>query len=366
MKVTLREKEGTKGDISLYLDIYQKGQKRKYEFLDLKLIPNPKTTAQKNQNKETRNTAEAIRAKRQIELQNGTYGLSSQFKENTDFIAYFQEMIEKRKESKGNFGNWKSCLIHLNNYTNSKAITFKDIDTKFVEGFKQFLLTTPNKNEKPLSNNAALSYFNKFRAVLNQAFEEGIIAKNPIKGVKTIKSQETLREYLTATELRTLVQTECKYVILKRAFLFSCLTGIRWSDIQKLTWGEIQDEKETPKIVFMQKKTKGLQYLDIQQQARDMLGERKDSNERVFVGLKYNAWYNMQLQKWVMEAGIKKTITFHCARHTFAVLLLENDVDIFTVSKLLGHSELKTTQIYAKVLDKAKQTSINKLPQIFI
>lgn len=114
-------------------------------------------------------------------------------------------------------------------------------------------------------------------------------------------------------------------------------------------------------IRFRQKKTKGAETLPISEQAFGLLGERQGQDERVFIGLKYSAWHNLKLQQWVMRAGISKTITFHCARHTYATLQLTAGTDIYTVSKLLGHRELKTTQVYAKIIDEKKKEAANKI-----
>ena len=114
-------------------------------------------------------------------------------------------------------------------------------------------------------------------------------------------------------------------------------------------------------IRFRQKKTKGAETQPISDQAFELLGERTIPDERVFVGLKYSAWHNLKLQQWVMKAGISKTITFHCARHTYATLQLTLGTDIYTVSKLLGHKDLKTTQIYAKIIDERKKEAANKI-----
>lgn len=245
--------------------------------------------------------------------------------------------------------------------------TFRDIDKEFVEGFKYYLQhNARTKSDSPLSPNSQSSYFNKFRASLNNAFEEQLIPVNPIRAVKTIKQEETHREYLTIEEVRSLVKTECKYPVMKNAFLFSCLSGIRWSDINKMTWSEVQNHNDGHRVVFRQKKTRGLEYLDISQQAMKLMGERGEQEDRVFKGLKYSGWHNIELQRWIMKSGITKNITFHCGRHTFAVLQLEAGTDIYTVSKLLGHSELKTTQIYAKIMDKKKIEAVNKMPDINI
>lgn len=347
--VRLREKQLQEGNKSLYLDIWYKGR-RKYEFLKL-YITKPNTPIDRVNNKKTYELAENIRAKRQLELQNNSYGFTSEFKMNTNFIEYFKSLIEKRKESKGNYGNWDSTLKHLIKYCDVQ-ITFRDVDVKFVEGFKEYLQhEAKTKSDTPLSKNSQNSYFNKFKAALSQSFEDRIIQDNPAKRVKGIKPDETHREYLTIDELKSLVKTECKYPVMKRAFLFSCLTGMRWSDIHKLKWSEVQKQGDGWRVIFRQQKTRGQEYLDINNQARDYLGEQGKQDERVFIGLKYSGWHNIELQRWIMRAGITKDITFHCGRHTFAVIQLNMGTDIYTVSKLLGHSELKTTEIYAKIID---------------
>lgn len=156
----------------------------------------------------------------------------------------------------------------------------------------------------------------------------------------------------------------CRYGVLKRAFLFSCLTGLRWSDVNNLEWKDVQQINEGWRIHFKQQKTKGQQYLDINQQARDLMGEQGVASERVFVGLRYSSYMNVELQRWVMSAGITKQITFHCARHTFAVLQLTLGTEIYTLSKMLGHQELKTTQVYAKIVDEKIKEGMNKIPNI--
>jgi integrase len=155
---------------------------------------------------------------------------------------------------------------------------------------------------------------------------------------------------------------ECEIEIMKKAFLFSALTGLRWSDINKLIWSEIQNSKEIGNYIrFTQKKTKGTETLPFNEDALKLLGKRGAPKDRVFEGLKYSAWHNLKLQQWAMKAGISKTITFHCARHTYATLQLTLGTDIYTVSKLLGHKDLSTTQIYAKIIDERKTLAASKI-----
>src|SRR5690606_5053279 len=182
---------------------------------------------------------------------------------------------------------------------------------------------------------------------------------------KAFEQAESQREYLTFEELQALVNTDCKYQVLKKAFIFSCLVGLRWSDINNLIWSEVRDEGENLfRVNFRQKKTDGVEYLYISKQARDLLGNRKSPKDRVFIGLKYSAVYNNELVRWCNRAGVFKHITFHSARHTNAVLLLENGADLYTVQKRLGHKEIRTTSIYAKVVDKKMKESAHLIPKL--
>lgn len=372
--VHLREKLLANGNRSLYLDIYRDG-KRKKEYLKLYLVPE-KTRYDKEQNIQTLATARAIKAKRQIEMQNNAYTFTHQFAEETPFLPYYRKMVEARlkTDSKGNWGNWRSCMLYLEHYCDENT-TFKDIDKEWVQGFKDYLDTVEKDTYKRtrninnglfngLSQNSKQSYFNKLRACLNQAYEERIIAYNPLRGVQGFKTEDVERDYLTFEELQKLMKTPCRYAWLRAAFLFSCLTGLRKSDIEKLTWGEIQKFGDYHRIVFKQKKTGGQEYLDINYQAYLLLGAPGEDDEKVFRGFSYSSEMLLELRRWVMAAGINKDITFHCGRHTFAVLMLTLGADLYTVSKLLGHKNISTTQIYAKVVDKKKQEAISLIPNL--
>jgi integrase len=372
MKIFLRQRKQTKkGTISLYLEIYKGTTQtpdgktkpiREYEYLNLYLIDKPTNPIDKQLNKENFKLAESIKAKRELEIKNGNYGFTNEFKRQTNFIEYFKNLVSK-KETKGNLGNWYSTQIHLETFA-GKNITFNEIDLQFAERFKEHLNKAKKKDGKPLSNNSKASYFAKFRACLNEAVKEKIIYGNPAVESGNFKTIESQREYLTLDEVRQLAQTECRYDVLKRAFLFSCLTGLRWSDINNLVWNDVQKVNNGWRVHFKQQKTKGQQYLDINQQAKDLMLEIGKADERVFIGLKYSDYMNVALQMWVLKAGITKQITFHCARHTFAVLQLTLGTEIYTLSKMLGHSELKTTQIYAKIVDEKIFEAVNKIPDI--
>ncbi len=334
--------------------------------LNLYLTPDPEkgklTNAVKEENKKILALAETIRSKRHLEIQNSTYDFHDKEKLKTYFIMYMEALAEKRKDSKGNYGNWDSTIKHLKKYC-PRDIQFNQINKAFVDGFRDYLLKEAStKTKKAISTNTKYSYFNKFRAALKQAVRDGILKTNPAEMVDGLPQGEPVREFLTLDELKTLAKTECKNELMKRAFIFACLTGLRFSDIQKLKWSEMQQSTELGHYIrFVQQKTKGSETLPISDEAYNLLGEKGKPADPVFPDLIYSDSRNADLYRWMIKAGIEKHITFHCARHTYATLQLTLGTDIFTVSKLLGHRHLKTTQIYANVIDEKKTVAANKI-----
>jgi integrase len=170
------------------------------------------------------------------------------------------------------------------------------------------------------------------------------------------------RQFLTIEELNRLARTDCNFMMLKEAALFSALTGLRYSDIEKLTWGEIEYLEGMGNVLsFRQRKTLKVENLPISDQALEILGTRGKPDQRVFPTLKYSCQISKSIRSWAEAAGVKKKLTFHCFRHTFATLQFSQGTDIYTVSKLLGHRELKTTQVYVKIMDVTKRTAVDKL-----
>lgn len=360
MKITLRQRKKN-SKISLYLDIYHKG-KRKYEYLRLYLTDKPKTSEERSYNKKTLQLAESIRAKRQLELQTGLYGFDDAEKVNSSFLTYFEIIAEKRRDSDGNYGNWISALKHLKNWEKSN-VSFTNIDHKWLEELKHYFINdAKTKQGKNLSKNSCVSYFNKVLATLKEALKEGIISKNPAVNIDGIKEAETKREFLTLEELKKAVAAHCEIELVKNAFLFSTFTGLRFSDIQKLTWSEIQHSEENGYYIrFKQKKTKGQETLPFSDDAIKFIGERKEGDQKVFKDLTYSEYNNVKIREWMIRAGIDKHITFHCARHTYATLQLTLGTDIYTVSKLLGHKSLKTTEVYVNIIDEKKREAANRI-----
>lgn len=374
MKIKLKKKKLKTGKYSLYIEYYKgfiqddKGKiehNREFEYLKEYLIIEPKTAKERQENADVLLRAEQVLSIRKAEYAQGKYGIKDRSKDKLLFLTYYDKLKEERFESKGNYDNWDAAQNHIEDYCKKKKITFEDIDENFVLGFKKFLnKNSRTKSNTPLSQNSKYTYYNKFKAALRQAFEDGYTRRNFATTVKGFAQGETSREYLTQEELQAMAQAKCKHPILKSAFLFSCLTGLRWSDVNKLTWSEVREEEGQTRLIFQQKKTAGQEYQFISNQARKLLGKRKQENDRVFQGLKYGAHFNAEILRWCMKAGITKHITFHSARHTHAVLLLENGADIYTVSKILGHKEIRTTQVYAKIVDKKKKEAAYLIPEL--
>ncbi|MBO2626625.1 MULTISPECIES: site-specific integrase [Gammaproteobacteria] len=350
----------------------KKRPKRDYEPLELYVYQNPKTQAERQHNKEMLRQAEAARSARLVESHANKFQLEDRVKLASSFYEYYDRLTStKESGSTSNYSIWVSAGKHLRSYHGRAELTFEEIDKKFLEGFRKYLLEEPlTKSKSKLAKNTASSYFNKVRAALNEAYREGIIRDNPVQRVKSVKAENTQRTYLTLDEVRAMTKAECRYDVLKRAFLFSCTTGLRWSDIQKLTWKEIEEFQDGHyRIIFKQTKLlnagNSLVYLDLPDSAVKLMGERKDKAERVFKGLKYSSYTNVALLHWAMLAGVQKHVTFHVGRHTFAVAQLNRGVDIYSLSRLLGHSELRTTEIYADILESRRVTAMRGFPDIF-
>lgn len=350
--VKLRQRTNASGSISLYLDIYRRGQ-RKCEYLNMYLVPETNREA-RDKNKQTLALAEAIRSKRAVELLNDEYGFKTKH-DDVLFFPYAKKVAEEKKKPE----TINSVLYHIRDYYKKDDFRISQIDKRWIEGFLVHL------SKAGLASNSRYMYFATLRSLIRRAVKDDIITKDPTKSIDTVKRVDTEREFLTIEEVRKLANTPCFMDIVKRTFLFSCLTGLRRSDIEKLVWGEVQQRGEVTRLVFRQKKTGGLEYLDISTQAVPLMGERGAATQKVFKDFPSSSFTNVVLKQWISSAGIEKKITFHCGRHTFAVMMLDLGVDLFTVSKLLGHRDVTTTQIYAKVLDKNKQAAVEKIPSIF-
>ncbi|MCB9016124.1 MAG: site-specific integrase [Lentimicrobiaceae bacterium] len=361
--VTLRKRLlSDKKKYSLYLDLYpgiedtNTGKVQRRIYLNSYITVRPKTDLERQLNDERLTAANAERLKIEAAIQRGEYGKP---KSNIFLFEYFENYVSSKKISASIYNG---CLQFLFEFTNKQNIKVADISDSFVKDFREYLINAKNrKNGKPLSKNSAANYFVVFRAVLHQAFKEKLLSEDIRARHENIKKTETRREFLTLDELRKLAQTNCNSEILKRAFIFSALTGLRYSDVQSLKWQDISTDNGQTYIYKRIVKNKGMERLPLTDDALQYMGERSSDTANVFEGIEYSYHMNNDLRYWAASAGINRHITFHSARHTFATLQITLGTDIYTVSKMLGHKELATTQIYAKLIDKKKIEAVNRI-----
>ena len=373
IKVKLRQKKISNYRKSLYLDFYppilnsKSGKYTRREFLNLYIFQRPKSAIDKLHNSDTLLIAQGIRQKKEnilnkpeIYTDAEKQVLKAKELGKKCFVAYYKSIINKKEGSTRD--SWSSALKTLVEYTGG-SIIFANLNEVFLEGYKSYLLKDKINNidvTSKLSQNSASTYFKKIRAALRSAYREGLIQVDYNLRVDPIKYTQTRREYLSYEELNTLYKTYCQNDVLKRASIFSALTGLRFSDIQKMRWNEIEYINGRGYFInYTQKKTKEVETLPISEQAFNLLGKSNGMSEKVFEGLNYSSLLNNQLKVWISFAGITKKITFHCFRHTYATLQLSGGTDLYTVSKLLGHKNIQTTEIYAKVVDEVKRKAAN-------
>lgn len=362
MKVFLREKKLSKGRRSLYLDFYppiphpETRKPTRREHLKLYIYEKPKTETEREHNKETKILGETLRSQRQLDIQSGYYGFLTARNSKKSFTAFFDAFTEEKRATtlKSNYESY----VSIGNYVKAFAgetCTFAEVDEHFCRKFKDFLLA-----QKRLSNNTASAYFDKFKYVIREAYKQKMLKENPAENLKSIKPAPPKREFLTLEELQSLAETPFDFEDLRRACLFAALTGLRYSDVEKLTWSEVQSAGDDQYVIrFRQKKTGENETLPLSSEAVSLLGERAGDSEKIFKELNYSQ--TKYISDWTANAGITRHITFHAFRHTFATLQLTFGTDIYTVSKLLGHKNLQTTQIYARVIDEKKREAVNRI-----
>lgn len=380
--VKLRYKALKDGNQSIYLDCYVNGV-REYKFLSLYLRPE---TSRENKlwNREQLRLANAIKAQYIIDIQNGEYGFKDRNRSRKlNFITYCEEMASEYEANGQNSCAvlMRSAIKRMTDYK-GKNITFNHIDKDFLIGFIEYLNSDirnfdkaakdKNRKPKPLSNVYKEALFARIMVALNKAERDGIILKNPGKDIdRKLKphSEQKTRCYLTIEEIQRIIETEYKPDNdIKPAFLFCCFSGLRYSDVSKLTWKEITVSQDGYAQIetTMQKTGKSI-TIPLSDNALKWLPERESSlpENRIFYKLPdqvNNA--DVRLRTLIKKAGISKHVTFHVARHSFATLTLTYGADLYTVSKLLGHANIRTTQVYAKIVDESKRRAVNLIPKL--
>jgi len=349
MSVKIREKRG-----KLYLDIYQ-GGKRTWESLHLQLTKN------KEQNKEILRLAEICRSKRETQFLTGAWNITDPIAGKISLIKYMEDYSKTYKKPTV----INCCIKYIKEFHGNGIIQLMQITPKWVDDFQNFLL-----RQKTISRNTASFYARLLRTALNRAVSKEILLKNPANYVQKISASEPELEYLNFEEVKSLasIKLDDSYgEEVRRAFLFSCYTGLRIIDIETLVWGRIS--KNPMQIIKIQEKTKTPVYIPLSKSAQAIIGdvEGHTADEPIFKLSSRNrrtSYY--YLKDWVEKAQIRKNVGWHTGRRTFATMALEHGADIYTVSKLLGQTSIKHTTKYAKVTDRLKLDAVNALPEITI
>lgn len=390
--VRIRFKQLANGEQSIYLDIYKEG-KRAYEFLkgddgkSLRILPETGTPdevkAIKARNHKILLQAEAIRVAKEKEV----VELGKVEKQVTDlgkmllkdWLNHYKTILQNNT-SESNAARISTVAFHLNNWLGSKFETqqMQQIDEDWCRDFLQHLksYTWKGIKEHPdkvykLSEMSLYHFFVTLRYCFGRAVADGVMQRNPTEKMRVNgelpKRPKVQKTFLTKSEVVLLMKTDITRMLVKRAFLFGCFTGLRFSDIEKLEWQDIKKDGENYRLHVTMKKTKTPLYMKLNSQALAWLPEKGESapTDRVFEGLPTLTAIERHLQNWGKKALVEKHFTFHTSRHTFATLMLNNGVDIFTVSKLMGHSNLATTQVYLELLNKTRDDAVDRLSEIF-
>jgi len=351
---------------------------RKYEFLNLYLLP--ETTANKTTNEATLMLANTIKAQRIVDMNTQNSELKFKKKEvKVNLIDYISKIannaLADTNKKRSEYYTFNSLAYHLKAYKGDN-VNINDIDKHYINGFISYLKTAKNgnfenkKTQPILSQNTAHKLFAKFSTAIKKAVLDDIIETNPIDKIDNKIKPKTLpskREYLTIDEIKILIATDCKKPDIKNAFLFCCLVGIRFENVKNIRWGDIvTDSNGDTTLSYKQIKVNTFETLPISNEAVSFLPIRTNQKptDKVY-HLPKNETTNEALETWATTAKINKKITFHVSRHTAATLQLSLDTPIETVSKLLGHSKISTTQIYAKIIDESKKTAVNKQNGMF-
>lgn len=361
---------------SIYLDCYH-DSRRSYEYLKLHLVPETDEEAVR-QNAATMRKAEAILRKRSRELKK-LPTTSKRLTETQDSVSKaditLQEWLARFKEiQKGRGIRDLYAIDRLRGIIADMGggeVKLKSVDKDFCLSFMEYLKTGyRTASGQPLKSKTVFNRQCTLITALNVAVREGIIPFNPMNRLsrhERAKTNKGKREFLTIDEVKTLIDAPCRREDIKSAFLFSCYCGLRISDVLALKWKDVDCTGEQWHINIIMQKTQQPLYLPLSMQARKWLPERNGAGEEeaVFSTLPSEDTCNVQIKQWVKEAGITKHVTYHVSRHTFATMLLTLGADLYTVCKLLGHTDVKTTQIYAKIINKKKDDAIGLIDTEF-
>ena len=368
--VKIRLKDKADGRKSIYLEIYLDG-KRTYERIPDLFILEEKSEADNKKNRATLNKVEKLRKQRIREIQKNA--VPNKYLETCEDkpVMLFDWMNEfytlQKNRGLRQLGAITRAKRFLTLYTDDIALN--KIDKAFCIGFSNFLKTGyKTSNGACLSPKSGFNILGEVSTAINTAVRNDIIKSNPFTQLtpsEKIQSVEAVREYLTIDEVKELIRTPCEKPIVKQAFLFSCNCGLRLSDVLDLCWKDLMFTDGSWRVGMRMIKTDRVVFVPLPQQALRWLPQiERIPEEKVFSGLNRPV-IAKHLKPWVREAGINnKNVTFHTSRHTYATMLLTLGADLYTVSKLLGHTSIKHTQRYAKIINQKKDDAVGMLDKL--
>lgn len=371
------------GRESLYLEFYlgyteavsksgntYKKVNRQTERLGLFLWQAPRTPIERQQNKETLALAKKIRHERGQELLESNEGYRLK-KSNINFLDYYRSYIDSyTKKDKRNielsFKRFQDFLRDTPEYNKfAHRITPQQINRDMILAFVEYL-------QSRSVGEGAHTLYARFKKVIAYACEHGVFIKNPCNKI-TIKIDRGVlkKDVLSQEEMQKLIAThyQRENPNIRRAFIFCLYTGLRYCDVKDLTFANVDFANRL--LMFEQNKTKGHSansgvVTPLNDGLLRLIGQptTPDNRNEVIFPLPSYEMCLKALKRWVGRAGISKHISWHCARHSFAVNILNNGANIKTVASLLGHSGLQCTEKYTRAVDSLKQQAIDSLPAL--
>ncbi len=350
MSVTLRYRPNADGTQTPYIDIYVSGDRKREPLKHLKIVK-AKSQLDRDSNKQKKLLAEQATSKRAIEVQASVSGVIPTLKRSLNVLNHFRDFANNY--SKKDKRVILAALAKFEQFLNESDIhqlTTNRLTRGLIFEFKDYL-------EQTLNGETPSNYFKKFKKALEVLVDEGLLEKNPAKSIVLKKSESINKEILTFDEIKLLTQTPIHNEEVKRAFLFSCYTGLRFCDVKVLSWNNINNGN----VKLIQSKTARPVIVPLHEITLQILNEGKTDSGRIF-NLPTHTACLKDLKVWVKKAGIKKHITWHCARHSFATGLIYYGSDVDSASSLLGHSSYAYTQRYVRMSEQLKETAVANLP----
>lgn len=360
-RVSIRYKEKTNGMKSVYLQFYpgirnSKGEIVKYEFLNLEVYSNPKTKDQRLFNKTIEEISESIRCQRYIQIVRRDYNFLGKDNLDGDFLEYFHRNADFHGPK------FEAARLHFEEFC-GHSCKFKDLSPSLCEKYRFYILHDKHlaNCDKSIKHNTASSYFNVFLNIVKLAFKDNIIPDDYTKDVRPIKwNHDINKDYLTVEEIQLLEHMKYdKHPQLPQACLFSIYTGLRRSDILDLKWEHFVRRGNHVYIEKKIVKTEMFVRLPLSRDALRIIGKRKKEGT-VFTELTISI-LNIHVKRWLELANIRKHITFHCFRHTYAMMLTEKGISTNIISSLLCHKKLSSTQVYSKVTIQMVERTIEQI-----